>query len=87
MGSFIKAAIPGKDNGFDIEGLAIYQNSIFLGLRGPVVRGWAMILEIELEDSKPGLMKLRKIGEENKGYKKHFIWLNGLGIRDLSRAR
>ncbi|MBH8563556.1 DUF3616 domain-containing protein [Nostoc sp. CENA67] len=83
LSSFIKAAIPGKDNGFDIEGLAIYQNSIFLGLRGPVVRGWAMIMEIELEDSKPGLMKLRKIGEDNKGYKKHFIWLNGLGIRDL----
>lgn len=83
LSSFIKAAIPGKDNGFDIEGLAIYQNSIFLGLRGPVVRGWAIILEIELEDSKPGLMKLRKIGEENKVYKKHFIWLNGLGIRDL----
>ncbi|RCJ27103.1 hypothetical protein A6770_02790 [Nostoc minutum NIES-26] len=83
LGLFIKAAIPGKDNGFDIEGLAIYQNRMFLGLRGPVVRGWAVILEIELENSKPGLMKLRKIGEENKGYKKHFIWLNGLGIRDL----
>ncbi|MFN6572059.1 DUF3616 domain-containing protein [Dendronalium sp. ChiSLP03b] len=83
LGLFIKAAIPGKDNGFDIEGLAIYQNRIFLGLRGPVVRGWAVILEIELENSNPGLMKLRKIGEEKKGYKKHFIWLNGLGIRDL----
>lgn len=83
LGLFIKAAIPGKDNGFDIEGLAIYQNRIFLGLRGPVVRGWAVILEIELENSQPGLMKLRKIGSEKQGYKKHFIWLNGLGIRDL----
>jgi Protein of unknown function (DUF3616) len=83
LGLFIKAEIPGKDNGFDVEGLAIYKNRIFLGLRGPVLRGWAVILEIELENSQPGLMKLRKIGEEKKGYKKHFVWLNGLGIRDL----
>ncbi|MEH2069248.1 MAG: DUF3616 domain-containing protein [Nostoc sp.] len=83
LGSFIKAAIPGKDNGFDIEGIGIYQNRIFLGLRGPVLRGWAVVLEIELEDSSPGLLKLRQIGEVKEAYKKHFIWLNGLGIRDL----
>lgn len=39
--------VPGKDNGFDIEGLAVCGKRIFLGLRGPVLRGWAMILEIE----------------------------------------
>ncbi|MBX9257752.1 DUF3616 domain-containing protein [Desmonostoc muscorum CCALA 125] len=83
LGIFIKAAIPGKDNGFDIEGIGIYQNRIFLGLRGPVLRGWAVVLEIELEESSPALLKLRQIGEENELYKKHFIWLNGLGIRDL----
>jgi hypothetical protein len=83
LGQFIKAAIPGKDNGFDIEGLAIYQNRIFLGLRGPVLRGWAMVLEVQLQDSQTGLMKLTSIGENNKEYKKHFVWLNGLGIRDL----
>ncbi|MDZ8104484.1 MAG: DUF3616 domain-containing protein [Nostoc sp. DedQUE12a] len=84
LGSFIKAAIPGKDNGFDIEGMVIYQNRIFMGLRGPVLRGWAMVLEIELEDSTPGLMKLKQIGEAQEVYKKYFISLNGLGIRDLS---
>ncbi|WP_017654225.1 DUF3616 domain-containing protein [Fortiea contorta] len=83
LGFFVKAAIPGKDNGFDIEGIAIDQNRIFLGLRGPVLRGWAIILEIELENSNLGLMTLRLIGEGNKNYKKHFLWLNGLGIRDL----
>jgi hypothetical protein len=83
LGQFIKAAIPGKDNGFDIEGLAIYHNRIFLGLRGPVLRGWAMVLEVQLQDSQPGLMRLIPIGEEKKEYKKHFVWLNGLGIRDL----
>ncbi|MDZ7951985.1 DUF3616 domain-containing protein [Nostoc sp. DedQUE09] len=83
LGLFIQAAIPGKDNGFDIEGISIYQNRVFLGLRGPVLRGWAMVLEIELEDSTSGLMKLKQIGELQELYKKHFIWLNGLGIRDL----
>ncbi len=83
LGFYIQAAIPGKDNGFNIEGISIYQNRIFLGLRGPVLRGWAVIIEIELEDSHPGLLTLKSISEENKKYKKHFLWLNGLGIRDL----
>lgn len=83
LGLFIKAEIAGKDNGFDIEGIGIYQNRIFLGLRGPVLRGWAVVLEIELEDSSPGILKLRQIGEAKELYKKHFLWLNGLGIRDL----
>ncbi|WP_427156923.1 DUF3616 domain-containing protein [Aliinostoc sp. HNIBRCY26] len=83
LGAFIQAQIPGKDNGFDIEGLAVNQGRVFLGLRGPVLRGWAIILELELEESLPGLLKLRKIGAEKQKYKKHFVWLNGLGIRDL----
>lgn len=81
LGLFVKAGIPGKENGFDIEGLAINQKRIFLGLRGPVLRGWAIMLEIELEDSTAGL-QLRELGQEGL-YKKHFIFLNGLGIRDL----
>ncbi|BAY71543.1 DUF3616 domain-containing protein [Anabaena sp. FACHB-709] len=86
LGFFVKAAIPGKDNGFDVEGLAVYENKIFLGLRGPVLRGWAIILEIELQDSQPGLMRLWESGKGGKTYKKHFVWLNGLGIRDLCLA-
>jgi hypothetical protein len=39
LGFFVGAMIPGKENGFDVEGLAFYQNRIFLGLRGPVLRG------------------------------------------------
>jgi len=82
LGAFVEATIPGKENGFDIEGLAIYQNRIFLGLRGPVLRGWAVMLEIELEDIGLGRLLLKKVGQK-KPYKKHFIYLNGLGIRDL----
>ncbi|ARV59982.1 hypothetical protein BZZ01_16345 [Nostocales cyanobacterium HT-58-2] len=86
LGFFVKAAIPGKDNGFDVEGIAVCKNRVFLGLRGPVLRGWALMLEIELENSSDNLLRLRKIGEAKRRYKKHFIFLNGLGIRDLFLA-
>lgn len=78
---FLKANIPGKENGFDIEGLAVYKEKIFLGLRGPVLRGWAIVLEIQVEESDPNTLKLKKV--DGKLYKKHFLDLSGLGIRDL----
>lgn len=80
---FITAGIPSKDNGFDIEGLAVHGNKIFIGLRGPVLRGWAIILEIEVEETEPGVLTLKEIGQAGKQYKKHFVNLNGLGIREL----
>jgi hypothetical protein len=82
--AFLK--IPGKDNGLDIEGLAaVGKRRLFLGLRGPVLRGWAVLLEIELveDDDDPTTLKLMRIGEDNRPYRKHFLQLDGLGIRDL----
>lgn len=78
-------AIPGKDNGFDIEGLAVVGDRLFLGLRGPVLRGWAVILEVELEEDvkKPFTLRLKPIGPKQRLYRKHFLQLGGLGIRDL----
>jgi hypothetical protein len=81
LGSFLNAKIPGKDNGFDIEGIAVYQNRIFLGLRGPVLRGWAIILEIEIEEVNSTRFKLKQ--KAGQLYKKHFVYLSGLGVRDL----
>ncbi|EHC12213.1 DUF3616 domain-containing protein [Fischerella thermalis] len=86
LGFFVTAKIPGKDNGFDIEGIAVHQNRIFLGLRGPVLRGWAVILEIEVELLQTGLLTLKPIVKTGQCYKKHFVFLNGLGIRDLHLA-
>jgi hypothetical protein len=76
-------SIPGKDNGFDIEGLALVNKKVFIGLRGPVLRGWAIVLEIEVEEHSNGYLSLREIGENNQLYKKHFINLDGLGIREI----
>lgn len=80
---FIASGIPSKDNGLDIEGLAVDGDKLFLGLRGPVLRGWAIVLEIEVELSEPGILTLKEIADEGAKYKKHFFDLNGLGIREL----
>ena len=81
VGPFIK--LPGKDNGFDIEGLAVFGDRLFVGLRGPVLRGWAVIIEIWLQEKKSGLLKLRKDDETGEYYRKHFVNLHGMGIREL----
>jgi hypothetical protein len=82
LGPFLQMRIPSKDNGFDIEGIAANGNQIFLGLRGPVLRGWAIILEIEVEESEPGTLTLKDLGD-GELYRKHFLDLNGQGIREL----
>jgi Protein of unknown function (DUF3616) len=83
LGSFL--AIPGKDNGFDIEGLAVAGERLFVGLRGPVLRGWSVILEVALEEGydQPSTLRLKAIGPHDRLYRKHFLYLGGLGIRDL----
>lgn len=81
---FIEANIPSKDNGFDIEGLAVSHNQIFVGLRGPVLRGWAIILGLEIKNTSSNSLKLKKIGDNDRRYKKFFVNLQGLGIREIS---
>lgn len=75
--------IPSKDNGLDVEGLAVRGDRVFLGLRGPVLRGWAVVLELEIEESASGLLGLRPVGEDGAPYRKHFLDLRGLGLRDM----
>lgn len=83
LGPFL--GIPGKDNGFDIEGLAVAGDRLLLGLRGPVLRGWAVILEVELKEdpTQSSILRLKSIGPNDRRYRKHFLHLGGLGIRDL----
>ncbi|MCG6943521.1 MAG: DUF3616 domain-containing protein [Thiohalocapsa sp.] len=76
-----------KENGFDIEGLAVRGERLFLGLRGPVLRGWALLLEVAVDDGKAPKLKLEQIGRALGGkkrvYRKHFLALDGMGVRDL----
>ncbi|MGJ3245724.1 MAG: DUF3616 domain-containing protein [Elainellaceae cyanobacterium] len=83
LAPIISASIPSKDNGLDIEGLAVHGDTIFLGLRGPVLRGWAIILELEVEVADSDTLVLKEIGNSGRPYRKHFVNLNGLGIREL----
>ena len=75
--------VPAKENGFDVEGIAARGDRVFLGLRGPVLRGWAMLLELELKTTRSGRLKPRRIGSDGTRYAKHFLDLQGLAIRDL----
>lgn len=77
--------LPSKENGLDIEGLAVQGNKILIGLRGPVLRGIAILLEIEVEEGSSHELNLRII-EEDRQYKRHFLDLGGLGIRELCFA-
>ena len=75
-------AIPGKDNGFDIEGLAIDGQRLLLGLRGPVLRGWSALLEIAVE-TRGDQLRLAPLDDKGTMIRKHFLQLDGLGVRDL----
>ena len=65
--------------------MAVVGDRIFIGLRGPVLRGWAVILEVELKEDEDNAskLKLKKIGRDERPYRKHFLQLGGLGMRDL----
>ena len=78
------AGLPGKDNGLDIEGLAVTGDRVYLGLRGPVLRGWACVLSLVVESA--GRIDHRPrtaIAQESRAVRKHFLDLGGLGVRDL----
>ncbi|RDJ05055.1 DUF3616 domain-containing protein [Rhizobium grahamii] len=66
--------LPTKEGGFDIEGLAVVNDNVFLGLRGPVVGGFAVIVELALNSA------FRIVS-----HKLHFVDLGGLAVRELAR--
>jgi hypothetical protein len=77
-------AIPSKDNGLDVEGLAAHGDSLYVGLRGPVLRGWAVVLEVlpVADPTDPARLVLDSWADGVR-YRKHFLNLGGLGVRDL----
>ncbi len=65
--------IPSKENGIDIEGIAIKDGRIYLGFRGPILRGNFVPVMIFKFDN-PSNYELR------------YLDLGGRGIRDLTRV-
>lgn len=96
LGSFLSGfdgdrdqLLPGKDNGFDIEGLSATTRPdgttrLLLGLRGPVLRGFAIVLELAPASEGGGRLELTPVPGRTRNYRKHFLDLGGLGVRDLS---
>ena len=73
-------AIPSKENGIDIEGLAADgDDRLYVGFRGPVLRGnFVPVMVVEFED---------KFKEGDIKYKLLFVNLHGRGIRDMIRLK
>ncbi|WP_432495817.1 DUF3616 domain-containing protein [Kineococcus gypseus] len=57
-------SIPSKDNGVDVEGLAVHAGEdgevrLYVGFRGPVLRGWAVVAELRPETDPDDPHRLR----------------------------
>ncbi|MBC8130995.1 MAG: DUF3616 domain-containing protein [Rhizobiaceae bacterium] len=80
IGAYV--GLPSKENGFDIEGLSVFGDAVLLGLRGPVINGYAVIVRIKVEVTKKGALKLARLADGSR-YSLQVIDLNGQGIREL----
>lgn len=47
-----------------------------------MLRGWAVVLELELKPTRKGRLKARRI-DGHRRYRKHLLATRGLGVRDL----
>jgi hypothetical protein len=67
-----------------VEGIAVSGERVYLGLRGPVLRGWAVVLELrpEVDPDAADRLVLRPF-DDGRRYRKHVLRLDGLGVRDL----
>lgn len=66
-------AVPGKENGIDLEGLTYFAGKLFAGFRSPVLRdGWVPVMVFEFDN--PADYELR------------FVRLDGHGIRAMAPA-
>jgi hypothetical protein len=73
------ACIPAKEGGVDLEGIAVAFPRVALGMRGPVIQGYAVLLEMNLT-AHDGALAI-----DGPVYKR-MLDLEGLGIRDLKRV-
>lgn len=68
------SAIPSKENGVDMEGIAVRDGTLYLGFRGPVFRGgYAPVMTLDFDDP-AGTHALL------------YVRLGGRGIRSIARV-
>lgn len=80
IGPFV--SLPAKENGLDIEGLAVAGQTLVLGLRAPVIGGLAVILSLTLSPSDALGLMVDKSASGHR-YRRHLLALDGLGVRAL----
>lgn len=71
---------PSKENGVDIEGIAVKSGEFYVAFRGPVLReGWVPIMRVAATD----------VGNSSAPPKPQMSYVNlgGLGIRDLASVK
>jgi hypothetical protein len=76
-------AIPAKENGVDVEGLAARGDTVWLGLRGPVIGGAAAIVRFDFREE-AAVLKPRR-DRDGRRCRLHLAPSGGLGVRDLHR--
>jgi hypothetical protein len=72
-------AIPSKENGLDVEGIAARGDQVLVGLRGPVLRGIALVLDLRLGglNADGPTLSLASLNYR-------CLQISGLGVRDLA---
>jgi hypothetical protein len=73
-------AIPSKDNGLDIEGVTARGERVLVGLRGPVLRGIALVADLRLA----GLSATSGETLTLESLRLRALQLSGLAVRDLA---
>lgn len=78
--------IPSKDNGLDIEGICARGDRLLVGLRGPVLRGMAVVLDLRLDGLETGAPTGSGQGRPLRlaSLRLRILDLAGLGVRDLA---
>ena len=76
--------IPGTDHGLDVEGIAVRGDRVLLGLRGPVLRGWAVVLEVRpyVDEDEPDRLRLHEL---DLPYGEGCDHAEGIGLLDDGR--
>ena len=72
LGRFMN--IPSKENGVDIEGIAVDNETLYLGFRGPVLRGNYVPIMVTTFD-------------HPESYKLLYVQMDGRGVRDITKVR
>lgn len=72
--------VPAKEGGVDVEGIAVCGDRVALGMRGPVIAGHALLIELSVRAKRSGRLKL--VGEPVL----RLLAMEGLGVRDLKRV-